>query len=716
MSSIVKKGISFTPKVKKTSKKSAISRASTTPNTPEATQKTPTSQVTVSTEKKKKHHHHHHNHNNEADRIRPLETPPNSQALELGRKEASEGGSGLSKKSGNVTIAVAAERNDSLAISKYPDSAIVDSSDEENEEGDLSIQQNKNKIRQFSHSQRRLSGINQVGYRSRSSSVSQKPQDEAHTASTQGPARIIIPQQKTAKRRRSSVSRSSKRRSVSYPIPIVNTIAPTLKPSMLDPKIPLRPAAANSAAADFATTDSAISALDLHKSSPKGVPRAAPVSLIMNDPDPKPESVREKKSISEKAKGKEKEEEKEREDESSILSKRRRTEDVVSKEFVLGIDPKTNKVRKFRRKDALKKEVKSENGFSRVADVMLDDIAPIEPDNLVTTVTSVSQIPVNIKEEDSSLYAELDYAYEGMTMADLCKPTLKIGQVSSNHALVVEAEKQMKQEKTQRRLDRARARREKISLEEARLLNEGKTSEDTKSDDDKTNKNKKVDLFSLDDDDQSQTSTAIQLTLLDGKIGYKEESAIVVKQRVDTSNRIVEQANPYSNPVTSATYGKQLHTDKWTSAELQEFYKALSMFGTDFSLISQLFPHRTRKQIKSKFALEEKKYPEVVELALKRKLPVDFEEYRKNVKNDIKTIEQYNENLRKVRFEHEESMNAIAMEREKAYREDAEASRRREIEIRTGTKPMTRAEKVKELRKNEIVVGSIDDVKRNQRM
>ena len=138
------------------------------------------------------------------------------------------------------------------------------------------------------------------------------------------------------------------------------------------------------------------------------------------------------------------------------------------------------------------------------------------------------------------------------------------------------------------------------------------------------------------------------------------------------------------------------------------------MFGTDFSLIAQLFPHRTRKQIKSKFVLEERKFPEVIELALKRKLPVDFKRYCETTNNDIKTIEQYNEELKKVRIEHEQSMNAIAIEREKAFKEDAEANRRREIEIRTGftgSKPMTTAERRKELRKNETVVGTIDDIK-----
>ena len=52
-------------------------------------------------------------------------------------------------------------------------------------------------------------------------------------------------------------------------------------------------------------------------------------------------------------------------------------------------------------------------------------------------------------------------------MADLCKPTLRIGKVSTNFELVREAEQQLKQKKAQRRRDRELARLEGISLEDA---------------------------------------------------------------------------------------------------------------------------------------------------------------------------------------------------------------------------------------------------------
>ncbi|RCK62737.1 Transcription factor TFIIIB component B'' [Candida viswanathii] len=398
----------------------------------------------------------------------------------------------------------------------------------------------------------------------------------------------------------------------------------------------------------------------------------------------------------------------------------------VSDEFIVGIDPVTQKLTKFRRKGTagvrLKKEeegdtiVKTEDGVVKKEEGTQEgpEEVPEEPEGLITTITSIHQIPNKISDEDIELFGEVDIDLEEMTMAELCKPTIQIGKVSSNFMLAKEATHELRQKRNQRKRDRQLARSERIPLDEAVKMNEevrrqnGEVFVSTSEAD-----TKPANLF--DDEPAPEASSSLKLTITaDGKLGVSEESAIVSKPRADANNRSVENSNPFANPITSTTYSKRVHTDKWTPDELNLFYQALSMFGTDFSLISQLFPYRSRKQIKLKFNLEERKFPEIVELALKRKLPVDFQEYCKSTKNDIKSLEYYNEELRKVRIEHEQSMNAIALEREKALKEDAEANRRREIEIRTGAKPMTRAEKVKELRKNETVVGSIDDIKKQR--
>ncbi|ODV79875.1 transcription factor IIIB, Bdp1 subunit [Suhomyces tanzawaensis NRRL Y-17324] len=355
-------------------------------------------------------------------------------------------------------------------------------------------------------------------------------------------------------------------------------------------------------------------------------------------------------------------------------------------EFVVGIDPETARLSKFRVRPAL--EGADENTYE------------IAPDTLITNITSVKQLPRSVKGEDEELYRDIGFDINKMTMADLCKPTLPIGQVSSNYESVMAAEEKIKQKKLERRAHRELARVERVPLEEI-LARNGEV------DDIEAMKKKRDELLNTDAPEQSH-STNLQLLLVDGVINYDLDSAIVSRHKgVDNSHLTREEANPFENPITSSSYSKRKHTDRWTEDEVKQFYSALSTFGTDFLLISQLFPYRTRKQIKLKFNLEEKNYPEIVEMALKRKLPADFAEYCEASKHNIKSLEYYNEKLREVRIAHEAELAAMALEREKAMKDDAEKNRQREIEFRTGAKSMTRAEKIKELRKNEMVVGSI---------
>lgn len=61
---------------------------------------------------------------------------------------------------------------------------------------------------------------------------------------------------------------------------------------------------------------------------------------------------------------------------------------------------------------------------------------------------------------------------------------------------------------------------------------------------------------------------------------------------------------------------KQKSTKQWTKGETLKFYKCLMNLGTDFSMIEQYFPDRTRAQIKRKYKTEEKKNPQLINSAL----------------------------------------------------------------------------------------------------
>ncbi|KAJ6811229.1 uncharacterized protein M6B38_154425 [Iris pallida] len=57
------------------------------------------------------------------------------------------------------------------------------------------------------------------------------------------------------------------------------------------------------------------------------------------------------------------------------------------------------------------------------------------------------------------------------------------------------------------------------------------------------------------------------------------------------------------------TYMNRPKSGRWSKLETEEFYEAIRQFGTNFEMIQQLFPNRTRHQVKLKYKNEEKKNP-----------------------------------------------------------------------------------------------------------
>ncbi|XP_048536143.1 uncharacterized protein LOC125514819 isoform X5 [Triticum urartu] len=48
---------------------------------------------------------------------------------------------------------------------------------------------------------------------------------------------------------------------------------------------------------------------------------------------------------------------------------------------------------------------------------------------------------------------------------------------------------------------------------------------------------------------------------------------------------------------------------KWSKSDTDLFYQGLQQFGSDFAMIQQLFPDKSRDQVRQKFKTEEKKHP-----------------------------------------------------------------------------------------------------------
>ena len=122
----------------------------------------------------------------------------------------------------------------------------------------------------------------------------------------------------------------------------------------------------------------------------------------------------------------------------------------------------------------------------------------------------------------------------------------------------------------------------------------------------------------------SKRSLKPQVIIENGKIRVERPSYIEIKKKVNEEIRFGNERNgetvDMTNEkfrVTSMSFRKSNHSNKWSDEETDYFYKALSYFGTDFSLLEIILNPRTRNQIKNKFHKEEKVNKERLEEIMK---------------------------------------------------------------------------------------------------
>lgn len=322
------------------------------------------------------------------------------------------------------------------------------------------------------------------------------------------------------------------------------------------------------------------------------------------------------------------------------------------------------------------------------------------------TIRSLKEIPKDIQDADSERYMIDEQEF---TMAELCKPKLPIGIPSENFERAKLAGKIKFEKRQSRRELRRRAREEFKSLKSLNKEEEEKELE--------LRQEAREKLLETEVPEYSQSQNALQLKMSqDGTMIVDEESTVVDRHRNATfENQHKERVdeNPFENLYNSSTYGRNVYTDPWTTEELIKLYKSLSMWGTDFNLIAQLFPYRTRKQIKAKFINEERKHPIIIELALRSRLPADFDQYCLDTKKEIGTVDEFNEKLEQIKAKHEEEMKEIEAAKAKAKEEDAKNVRNTAI-LGKKSSGGFRTDELRAYRKTEVVLGTIDDVRRKK--
>lgn len=221
--------------------------------------------------------------------------------------------------------------------------------------------------------------------------------------------------------------------------------------------------------------------------------------------------------------------------------------------------------------------------------------------------------------------------------------------------------------------------------------------------------------------DGTQTETratggGVRFRLVGGQIVEDETSltidraARVAEAAAQTANDAAEEENDLTVRFNRTTYINarrreetervplwKAKSDAWGEEETDRFYEALRMFGTDFFIISKMFPPKTRKQIKSKFVREERLDPVRVNAALlgKQTKQIDLDHYAQAINRDVSDFHKYNgldhanEVIKASMADKEEAMRAAVLEEE-------ENNRQREVQKQQREKQREMAEKRKE--------------------
>jgi len=124
----------------------------------------------------------------------------------------------------------------------------------------------------------------------------------------------------------------------------------------------------------------------------------------------------------------------------------------------------------------------------------------------------------------------------------------------------------------------------------------------------------------------------------------------------------IREENTLTRRITSATWMKRERIESWNEEFTDRFYQGLRMFGTDFEMISKLFPGRTRRSIKLKFCKEEKlDKDKIKETLLGPREPVDMAKFSEMTNTEYKDPKEFERELQEDRRNLEEQQ---ARERE----------------------------------------------------
>ena len=271
---------------------------------------------------------------------------------------------------------------------------------------------------------------------------------------------------------------------------------------------------------------------------------------------------------------------------------------------------------------------------------------------------------------------------EDVRMAELCRDR-RIGEKSTREARLEQREKDQKAAKARELL--------------RELMGEGK--ENGKQSPESTDHAAASKLQKSHQDKRSTPPAPVslmapQVRIVNGQIVQDEGSRLIDRhaaaenERQDSDDEI--QEDELSRRVNSATYMKRISSFRWTAESTERFYDGLRFFGTDFMMMTAMFPGLSRRHLKLKFAKEERQNEALIKQTLLHERKVvgleEIQGWTNIVYRDPAEVEKELEEDRK-RLEEEDRMEREAKEQLERERDD-EVDREAKRETKQAAKPI----------------------------
>ncbi|GAB0132647.1 hypothetical protein EsDP_00001076 [Epichloe bromicola] len=236
--------------------------------------------------------------------------------------------------------------------------------------------------------------------------------------------------------------------------------------------------------------------------------------------------------------------------------------------------------------------------------------------------------------------------------------------------------------------------RERKARSKAKLEKDGETP--SEAGDDSTNNNGKTSQLPAPDGTRAKSRTSTggasasnpaatsgpQFRIVDGQIVVDQDSLVMDRHARAAAAQAGEnmetiEENDFTHLITSSSF---MNTSKlkgpniWTEPETELFYRGLRMFGTEFEMISKMFPGKQRRHVKLKFNREERHNPERIDAAVmgEKTIKMDIDEYRAFTGAEFESVEAIEAEQRKMQEGYEAERQRVADEQAEIMRKKRE--------------------------------------------